>query len=107
MTVDNISDTLKGKSCEDEKTECSTPFCSPERESAAGNTKQLDLRRDEQTHQDETQPKSSKSAATETLTSSDVINSDEDVSKEDYKNWPMVEIKEPSSNDVLYGRGGG
>ena len=25
----------------------------------------------------------------------------------DYKNWPMEDIKEPTINDVLYGRGGG
>eukprot|EP00979_Chaetoceros_neogracilis_P001615 scaffold279_cov246-Chaetoceros_neogracile.AAC.8 len=33
----------------------------------------------------------------------EVSNEDE----EDYSNWPMEGIKDPSTNDVLYGRGGG
>lgn len=124
VTVDSISDTHKGKSCEDEKTECSTPFCSPEREIAAGKTDQcsqsqikVEETSPQMQQQDQSQSRSSpaKSAATETSESSVPVSvssgtshANEDSSKENnYKDWPMVDIKEPSGNDVLYGRGGG
>lgn len=31
----------------------------------------------------------------------------EELEDEDYSNWPLRDIKDPHSNDVLYGRGGG
>lgn len=33
--------------------------------------------------------------------------SNEDITEDKYKNWPLRDIKEPHENDVLYGRGGG
>lgn len=108
MTVDSISDTHKAhKSSEDEKTECSTPFCSPERESAAGKLKQ---EHEQDEHDNPQTPAKSPSTTTNEPSSPSVsskVKSETTSSDEEYKDWPMVDIKEPSGNDVLYGRGGG
>lgn len=55
---------------------------------------------------------SSKNVATlpsliDTSTSRESANAEKKNPDEDYKNWPLSDIKDPHQNDVLYGRGGG
>jgi len=38
---------------------------------------------------------------------SSLFQDEDDDDTQDYTNWPMEGIKDPSKNDVLYGRGGG
>lgn len=72
----------------DDKTACETPISSPERGMRKGDTAEEYL--------DEI---ASQSPSSEHATDSE--------DKNDYSNWQLRDIPEPSKNDVLFGRGGG
>lgn len=70
----------------DDKTACETPISSPERDISASFSSR----------------KESRNIVSETPESA---ADTDDV--QDYSDWPLTDIVEPSKNDVLYGRGGG
>lgn len=70
----------------DDRTACETPISSPERDTSASF--------------------SSRKESRDNVSQTPEIGVDtNDV--QDYTDWPMKDIAEPSKNDVLYGRGGG
>jgi hypothetical protein len=71
----------------DDKTACETPISSPEREASGSFSSRKESRN---------------------VVSQTPENSAADIdSAQDYTDWPLKDITEPSKNDVLYGRGGG
>jgi len=127
--ADNIPEKRDEKNHEDAKTDCSTPFSSPERLAAAtsapgtgSRTGSLDGTADagadadadadadaaSTTTQSRTQAQHKKEGdGCKTKTSSKAAGAASTDNEISYKNWPMAGIKEPSINDVLFGRGGG
>jgi len=99
---------------EDELTACETPLSSPEFQSPIV-TRKMKKEKDQQVTEsknqqeqpslkDEDRQTSLGEAEAEVAKVS--VDEDEDYTQ-DYSNWPMEGIKDPSKNDVLYGRGGG
>mmetsp|Transcript_10907 Transcript_10907/g.16352 ORF Transcript_10907/g.16352 Transcript_10907/m.16352 type:complete len:694 (-) Transcript_10907:105-2186(-) len=99
---------------EDELTACETPLSSPEFQSPIV-TRKMKKEKDQQVTEsknqqeqpslkDEDRQTSLGEAEAEVAKVS--VDEDED-DTQDYSNWPMEGIKDPSKNDVLYGRGGG
>ena len=71
----------------DDKTACETPISSPEREASGSFSSRKESRN---------------------VVSQTPENAAADIdSAQDYTDWPLKDITEPSKNDVLYGRGGG
>jgi|AntRauTorckE5430_2_1112549.scaffolds.fasta_scaffold08480_1 hypothetical protein len=86
---------------EDEQTACETPLSSPEFQSPIV-TRRMKKDLENVIKKDREEQPDAKGEDSDTQ-ETEVSNEDE----EDYSNWPMEGIKDPSTNDVLYGRGGG
>lgn len=84
----------KVKSDDDGETDAETAASTPARSSASSSNS---------AHKDVIPAKTDSSLPSEIDTS----NTEAAVNEEQYKDWPLVDIKDPHSNDVLYGRGGG
>jgi len=103
------------------ETDIETPLSSPEREGVATPTNQGSSATAKKGSGSSGSPANvaeeskikSKSNGKDVLPSSLGMTSlrsnhcDEDEEDEDYSNWPLHDIRDPHSNDVLYGRGGG
>lgn len=100
----------------DAETDVETPFNSPERDSVASpstakKTTEVNvkiIKEDENDGNDETEKKVPV-AVDVLLKLTELVKEEEEEVKDDkkYSNWPLIEIKDPHRNDVLYGRGGG
>jgi hypothetical protein len=105
------------KQDEDELTACETPLSSPEFQSPIVTRKmkkELDQQVTESKNQqeqssleDEDQQASLGEAKKAEAAEVGADEDEEEDDTQDYTNWPLEGIKDPSKNDVLYGRGGG
>lgn len=105
------------KQDEDELTACETPLSSPEFQSPIVTRKmkkELDQQVTESNNQqeqssleDEDQQASLGEAKKAEAAEVGADEDEEEDDTQDYTNWPLEGIKDPSKNDVLYGRGGG
>lgn len=102
------------KQDEDELTACETPLSSPEFQSPIV-TRKMKKDQDQQVTESKNQQEQlslknedQQASLGEVKAEVTKVGADEDDDDtQDYSNWPLEDIKEPSKNDVLYGRGGG
>lgn len=99
---ERIGTKLEDNEDDDDETAAETPVSSPEREIPASPDK-LEVKFEEKASVEEDDETPSPDAILSKIVKTKEKNDEE----EDYSNWPVNDIKDPHSNDVLYGRGGG